>query len=57
MTTQTLRGIGREAYRRGQWYSAAFVVARRVLGRELTGLEVRAIEDGWRTERAEVCHV
>ena len=53
-STQTLRGIGRETYRRGPWYSAAFVTARKLLGRELTGLETRAVEAGWQAERAEV---
>ena len=56
MTAQELRGLGRDSYRRGEWYHQAFRRIAEVLGRSLTGWEMRMVELGWQDERSEVIH-
>ncbi len=52
-TLRSLRGLGRLAYRNGQFPAHAVKVARDLLGRDLTTEDRQAIVDGWSAERAD----
>lgn len=53
-TIQTLRGLGRSAFRTGSMPHMAVTAAARLLGRELNELERKAVLSGWAAERSEV---